>query len=59
LKGIRQALDAFIGPQTVIIGHGVENDLMMLRMIHPRVVDTIVLFPHQFGLPYRRALRIL
>ncbi|CAG7848261.1 Exonuclease GOR; AltName: Full=Antigen GOR; AltName: Full=RNA exonuclease 1 homolog-like [Serendipita indica DSM 11827] len=59
LVGIRQALDALIGPRTVIIGHAVENDLMMLRMIHPRLVDTIVLFPSNFGLPFKRALRVL
>lgn len=59
LNGIRRALDKLIGPRTVIVGHGIENDLLMLRMIHHRVVDTVVLFPHQRGLPFKRALRIL
>ncbi|KAG8826558.1 RNA exonuclease 3 [Serendipita sp. 401] len=59
LEGIRRALDALIGPQTVIIGHAVENDLMMLRMIHHRLVDTIILYPSPFGLPYKRSLRAL
>lgn len=59
LNGIRRALDKLIGPRTVIVGHGIGNDLLMLRMIHHRVVDTVVLFPHQRGLPFKRALRIL
>ncbi|KAG8836213.1 RNA exonuclease 3 [Serendipita sp. 399] len=59
LDGIRSALDALIGPRTVIIGHAVENDLMMLRMIHHRLVDTIVLYPSPLGLPYKRSLRAL
>ncbi|PVG00551.1 ribonuclease H-like protein [Serendipita vermifera] len=59
LKGVRQALDALIGPETIIIGHAVENDLMMLRMIHPLIIDTIVLYPSPLGLPYKRSLRVL
>lgn len=59
LAGIRQALRAYIGPQTILIGHALENDLKTLRMVHHRVVDTSVLFPHRGGAPYRRALRDL
>ncbi|SPO01000.1 uncharacterized protein DNG_03748 [Cephalotrichum gorgonifer] len=36
----RKALYPFIGPDTIIIGHALENDLNALRLIHPRVVDT-------------------
>ncbi|KAI0081741.1 ribonuclease H-like protein [Panus rudis PR-1116 ss-1] len=59
LAGIRKSLDAFINANTIIIGHALENDLKTLRMIHHRVVDTAVMFPHKAGRPYRRALRDL
>ncbi|KIJ54809.1 hypothetical protein M422DRAFT_153255 [Sphaerobolus stellatus SS14] len=59
LHGIRQALRSYIGPSTIIVGHALENDLKTLRMIHHRVVDTCILFPHKGGAPYRRALRDL
>jgi RNA exonuclease len=59
LAAVRQALRAFIGPQTIIVGHALENDLRTLRMVHHRIVDTCVLFPHRAGAPYRRALRDL
>lgn len=29
---------------TIIIGHGLENDLNVLRLIYPRIVDTAILF---------------
>ena len=59
LAAIRTALDALIDSDTIIIGHALDNDLKTLRMIHHRCVDTVVLFPHAAGPPYRRALRHL
>ncbi|KAI6163019.1 ribonuclease H-like protein [Pisolithus thermaeus] len=59
LLSARQTLDAFINSETIIIGHALENDLKTLRMIHHRCIDTVVLFPHRAGPPYRRSLRDL
>ncbi|KAK1910064.1 hypothetical protein P3342_008238 [Pyrenophora teres f. teres] len=39
-SGAREALWRFVGPDTFIVGHGVNNDLRALRLIHPRVVDS-------------------
>ena len=52
-------LSSIIDADTVVLGHGLENDLKALRMVHTRVVDTAVLFQHPRGWPYRRALRDL
>ncbi len=30
--------------QTILVGHSLENDLLALKLIHRRVVDTSVLF---------------
>ncbi|KAM5540478.1 hypothetical protein V8D89_005936 [Ganoderma adspersum] len=59
LVSVREALDTIINSETIIIGHALDNDLKTLRMIHHRCVDTVVLFPHTAGPPYRRALRTL
>ena len=59
LASIRNSLDELINTHTIIIGHALENDLKTLRMIHHRCVDTVALFPHVQGPPYRRALRSL
>ncbi|KAF8545264.1 hypothetical protein BDD12DRAFT_919588, partial [Trichophaea hybrida] len=53
----RRALYNYIGPDTILIGHALENDLLHLRMCHSAIVDTVVLFPHQKGLPVRNKLK--
>ena len=55
----RELLLTFLTPQTPVIGHGLENDLNAVRLIHLTIVDTALLFAHPRGLPYRNALRTL
>ena len=59
LTSIRTSLDVFINSETIILGHALENDLNTLRMVHHRCVDTVILYPHRAGHPYRRGLREL
>jgi RNA exonuclease 1 len=40
--GARQAVWKYVGPDTIVVGHGVQNDLRSLRLIHKRVVDSFV-----------------
>lgn len=58
-EAARQLFFSLISPETPLIGHGLENDLNALRVIHPTLVDTVLLFPHRQGLPYRMGLKIL
>lgn len=37
--------------------HSYTVSLYNLQIIHSRVVDTALVFPHRMGLPYKRALR--
>ena len=46
----REAIWKFVGPETVVITHAGENDMNVLRWIHPRVVDTQILGGSQVGL---------
>ena len=46
-------------PETVIIGHALENDLNTTRIIHPNIVDTVKVFEHPRGLPQRFGLKAL
>ncbi|KAF2239079.1 hypothetical protein EV356DRAFT_502020 [Viridothelium virens] len=55
----RTLLTSLLTPSTPVIGHALDNDLRAVRLIHPTIVDTILLFPHHRGLPARRALRDL
>jgi hypothetical protein len=55
----RSILFSLISPDTLLIGHGLENDLNAVRIIHPTLIDTVLLYPHQRGLPYRHGLKML
>ncbi|KAK2062215.1 exonuclease [Colletotrichum caudatum] len=55
----RDLLFSLIAPGTPLIGHGLENDLNAVRIVHPTVIDTVLLFPHKHGLPYRQGLKML
>ncbi|KAL7923200.1 ribonuclease H-like domain-containing protein [Trichoderma austrokoningii] len=39
----RQALWKFIGPTTIVIGHGGNSDFSSLRWIHPVIIDTFII----------------
>ncbi|OAP54636.1 hypothetical protein AYL99_11084 [Fonsecaea erecta] len=55
----RQLLFDHISRETPLIGHAIENDLNVVRIIHPCVVDTVLLYPHPRGLPIRYGLKML
>ena len=55
----RALLCAYLTPSTPLVGHAIENDLNATRLCHPAVVDTILLFPHPRGLPFRNGLKAL
>ncbi|KAI7866467.1 hypothetical protein BDF14DRAFT_1813615 [Spinellus fusiger] len=59
LESVRQELFKHIDKDTLLLGHGLENDMNALRMIHTNVLDTAALYPHPHGLPYRYGLRTL
>ncbi|KAF2028823.1 hypothetical protein EK21DRAFT_101564 [Setomelanomma holmii] len=44
---------------TPVLGHALENDLNTIRLIHPTIIDTVLLYPTRQGLPYRHGLRTL
>jgi DNA polymerase III epsilon subunit-like protein len=55
----RDLLCSYITPSTPLLGHALENDLNVVRLCHPRIIDTVVLFPHPRGLPIRYGLKML
>ncbi|KAK5170112.1 RNA exonuclease 3 [Saxophila tyrrhenica] len=55
----RELLCQYLTPKTPLIGHAIDNDLNTVRLCHPTIVDTIVLFPHPRGLPLRFGLKML
>jgi hypothetical protein len=55
----RQLLFHLISPETPLIGHAIDNDLNTLRIIHPVIIDTVLLYPHPKGLPIKYGLKTL
>ncbi|KGO71833.1 Exonuclease [Penicillium italicum] len=55
----RGLLLKLLQPETPLIGHAIENDLNVCRIIHPTVIDTVLLYPHPKGLPIRISLKAL
>jgi hypothetical protein len=55
----RKLLFSLIDTTTVLIGHAIENDLNAVRIVHPNIIDTVMLYPHPRGLPLRLGLKML
>lgn len=53
-------LGEVIDCNTILVGHGLENDLNAMRLIHENVVDTAVLYPpHKASPSFRFSLKQL
>ncbi|XP_054041895.1 RNA exonuclease 1 homolog isoform X1 [Rissa tridactyla] len=59
LRDVQAILLNLFSADTILIGHCLENNLFALKLIHGRVVDTSILFPHRLGLPHKRPLASL
>ncbi|KAK3936292.1 RNA exonuclease 1 [Diplogelasinospora grovesii] len=59
LGDIQARLLKILTPRTILVGHSLDSDLQTLRLAHPFVVDTSLLFPHPRGLPYKNSLKFL
>ncbi|WPK27488.1 hypothetical protein PUMCH_004877 [Australozyma saopauloensis] len=53
-------LGEVIDSNTILVGHGLENDMNAMRLIHSKVVDTAVLYPKHKATPtFRFSLKQL
>ncbi|KOS20497.1 putative exonuclease [Escovopsis weberi] len=59
LRDIQERLLRLLGPRTVLVGHSLESDTKALRIAHPFVVDTSILYPHPRGPPLKSSLKWL
>lgn len=59
LRDVQNDILGFVGSDTILIGHALENDLRALKLLHHAVVDTCAMYPHSRGFPLRRSLRAL
>lgn len=59
LSDIQKELLELITPRTILVGHSLNSDLNAMKITHPFIVDTGILFPHPRGPPYKQSLKWL
>ncbi|KAI9264627.1 hypothetical protein EDC94DRAFT_67525 [Helicostylum pulchrum] len=59
LHDIQKKLQHHVTLDTILVGHGLVNDLKCLKMRHPYIIDTAVIYHHKNGPPYKPSLRDL
>ncbi|KAI9695608.1 MAG: hypothetical protein M1820_008533 [Bogoriella megaspora] len=59
LADVQERLLKILTPNTVLVGHSLDSDLKALKMTHPYIVDTTVLYPHPRGPPLKSSLKFL
>lgn len=59
LSDIQRELLDVLTPQTILIGHSLNSDLNAMKLTHPFLIDTGILFPHIKGPPYKQSLKWL
>ncbi|KAI9677989.1 MAG: hypothetical protein M1817_005933 [Caeruleum heppii] len=59
LEDVQQDLVALLQPDAILIGHSLNADLTALKMTHPYIVDTSIIYPHPVGPPLKSKLKFL
>lgn len=59
LPEVQQDLLKLISAGTILIGHALENDLRVLKLIHNTIIDTSITFPHFNGPGFKHSLKSL
>ncbi|KEY65657.1 hypothetical protein S7711_08731 [Stachybotrys chartarum IBT 7711] len=59
LGDIQQKLLEILHPRTILVGHSLESDTKALRLAHPFIVDTSIIYPHPRGPPLKSSLKWL
>ncbi|KAM3445159.1 hypothetical protein NHJ13734_000683 [Beauveria thailandica] len=59
LADVQARLLTLLTPRTILVGHSLESDTKALRLTHPFIVDTSLLFPHPRGAPLKSSLKWL
>ena len=46
LAQIQQRILQFVGPDTFLVGHSLENDLRVMKLVHLKNLDTAIFYPN-------------
>ena len=59
LPDIQKKLVKILHPRTILIGHSLNSDLTALKLTHPFIIDTAIIYPHPRGPPLKSSLKWL
>lgn len=59
LADVQRDLLEFISAESILVGHGLDSDFTEIKIFHENVIDTVALYPHKRGLPFKNGLRLL
>ena len=59
LREVQVELLKMISTKDILLGHGLHHDLQVLHLVHRKVIDTSVVYPHKDGPPKKNKLRFL
>lgn len=59
IRDIQQKLLDILHPRTILVGHSLESDTKAMRVAHPFIVDTSIVYPHPRGPPLKSSLKWL
>lgn len=59
LEMIQERLLSLLTPRTILIGHSLNADLDVLKITHPFIIDTSILYQHPRGPPLKSSLKWL
>lgn len=59
LSDIQMKLLEILHPRTILIGHSLNSDLTALKLTHPFIIDTSLIYPHPRGAPLKSSLKWL
>lgn len=59
LADIQKKLLSTLTPRAILVGHSLNSDLSALKLTHPFIVDTTLIYPHPRGPPLKCSLKWL
>lgn len=59
LRDVQSRILKLLHPRTILIGHSLNSDLDALRLTHPFIVDTSIIYQHPRGPPLKSSLKWL
>lgn len=59
LIDVQKDILRMVSADDILIGHSLQSDLNVLKLRHPKIVDTALIYEHKAGPPFKPSLRYL